>query len=408
MTNPSASLLRKNNTRNRILALIREQGKISKTQLKRKTRYSMATILSTIDELLEEELIYYAEKGKVPSGRKPTYISLNAEGGYFIGITFNATDMSGAILNYCGERIHYFTEPLNSSNLSVEYVLGCLKANLMKMMEILRGGEDRIIGIGVGAPGYLDEKTGISIFYPHIPEWRNVNILTFLTPLIKNIPVYIEHNTNGMALAYKWLRPDYRGMCYLIISIRTGIRMSCVFNNVLYKGKNYTAGEIGHIKVNGSRRYCPCGKCGCLESEVSETAIRERILEGIKANRYSMLWEAAGKKTENINIDLFAARVLSEDPECMVLLDELCCFLGESLTQLLNILNPDRIILSTKLNQIGEPFFDRLWEHIRKDAIFVALENFTLEPTEFGDALAAIGAACIVMDHELCYVDAII
>jgi predicted NBD/HSP70 family sugar kinase len=408
MNNPGAGLLRKSNTRNRILSLIRERGKISKTQLKKETRYSMATILSTIDELLGEGLIYYSEKGKSPSGRKPTYISLNAEGGYFVGITFNATDMSGAILNYCGEKVHYFTEPFNISSLSVEYVLDCLRVNLMKMMEILKGKENRIIGIGVGSPGYLDEKTGVSIFYPHIPKWQNVDILTFLAPLIKDIPIYIEHNTNGMALAYKWLRSEYRGMCYLIISIRSGIRMSCVFDNVLYKGKNYTAGEIGHIHVNGSRRYCPCGKCGCLESEVSETAILERILEGIKANRYASLWEKAGKKIENINIDLFVEGIHAEDPECMVLLDEICCFLGESLTQLLNILNPEKIIFSTKLNKIGPPFFDRLREQVHKNAIFVALENFTLEPTEFADALAAVGAACIVMDHELTYVDAII
>jgi predicted NBD/HSP70 family sugar kinase len=408
MENYTAGVIRKNNTRNRILSLIRERGKISKTQLKYETRYSMATILSTIDELLAAGLIYYTEKGKTPSGRKPTYISLNPEGGYFVGITFNATDMSGAILNYSGEMLNYFSEPFDNSRLSVEYVMDCLAKNLLKMMKILQDKKDLVIGIGVGSPGYLDENTGISIFYPHIPEWQNVDVLGFIKPLLPDIPIYIEHNTNGMALAYKWLRPEYRRMCYIIISIRSGIRMSCVFDNVLYKGKNYTAGEIGHIKVNGSRRYCPCGKSGCLESEVSEIAIRERILEGLKANRYTRIWEKAHKNTENIGIDSFVQGVLAEDPDCIDLLDEICGFLGESITHLLNILNPDRVILSTKLNQIGLPFLDRLRKIVNESAIFVALQDFTLESTDFGDSLAAVGAACIVMDHELSYVDAII
>ncbi|MCL2833374.1 MAG: ROK family protein [Treponema sp.] len=408
MNNPGAGLIRKNNTRNRILSLIRERGKISKIQLKKETRYSMATVLSTVNRLLDQNLVYYAEKGKTSSGRKPVYISLNAEGGYFIGITFNAADISGAILNFCGESIHYFRQPFPVTGLTVEFVLDSLKINLLKMLDVMKGREDRIIGIGVGSPGYLDENTGISIFYPHIPRWKNIDILGFLTPLVKNIPVYIEHNTNGMALAYKWLRPQYRGMCYLIISIRSGIKMSCVFDNILYKGKNYTAGEIGHIRVSGSKRYCPCGKSGCLESEVSETAIRERILEGVKANRFANLWEKSGRDFKKINIDLFIEQVLAGDPECVFLLDEICGYLGESLTQLLNILNPEKIILSSELNKIGAPLFDRLTAKIRENAIFVALENFTLEPTEFGNTLAAIGAACIAMDHELAYVDAII
>ncbi|MDR0720440.1 MAG: ROK family protein, partial [Treponema sp.] len=249
MGTTSAAALRKNNTRNRVLSLIRERGKISKTQLKRETGYSMATVLSTVDELLADNLIFYAEKGNALSGRKPTFISLNPRGGYFAGITFNATDMSAAILDYRGDMIHYFSESFVLSNLSVEYVLDRLAVNLFKMLEILKDKKEPVIGIGVGAPGYLDEKTGISIFYPHIPKWRNVDIQGFLKPLVLDIPTYIEHNTNGMALAYKWLRPEYRDMCYVIISIRSGIRMSCVFKNRLYKGKNYTAGEIGHIRI---------------------------------------------------------------------------------------------------------------------------------------------------------------
>jgi predicted NBD/HSP70 family sugar kinase len=408
MRTTSASVVRKNNTRNRILSLIRERYKISKTQLKQETGYSMATVLSTVDELLSENLIFYAEKGNALSGRKPTFISLNPKGGYFVGITFNATDMSAAILDYSGEMLHYFSEPFIPSKLSVEYVLDRLAVNLFKTLEILKDKQEPIIGIGVGAPGYLDENSGISIFYPHIPQWQNVDVHGFLKPLVPNIPVYIEHNTNGMALAYKWLRPEYRSMCYIIISIRSGVRMSCVFENRLYKGKNYTAGEIGHIRINGSRRYCPCGKYGCLESEVSEIAIRERILEGIKVNRYTRLWEGAGKNIENISIDSFIQGVLVEDSECLILLDEICDFLGESITQLLNILNPDKVILSTKLNKIGLPFYSRLRKKINESAIFVALQDYTLEATDFGDTLAAVGAACIVMDNKLTYVDAIV
>jgi predicted NBD/HSP70 family sugar kinase len=408
MTNAGMGVIRKNNTRNRILHLIRERGKISKSELQQKTRYSMTTILSVIADLLRERLIRYAEKGKSSSGRKPTYFSLNPEGGYFIGISFDAMIMSGAVLDYCGEIIHFFRIPLEESKLSVDYVLECLTDNLQKTLKEFNDKKDRIIGIGIGVPGYLDEKTGVSIFYPHIPNWKNVDMPAYLKRVFPNTNIYIENSTNGMALAYRWLRPEYKGLCYIIITIITGVRMACVFGDVLYKGKNYTAGEIGHIRVNGSRRYCPCGKLGCLESEISEKAIKERIFEGIKANRFTKIWEMAEKKAENINTGLFIEGVKTGDRDCIILLDEICKFLGESIAQLLNILNPDKVILSTKLNQIGEPFLERLRTEISENAIFVSLQNFSLEATDFGDTLSAVGAAAIVMDYELSYVDAII
>ena len=399
---------RKINTKNRILYLIRTEEKISKSKLQQQTGYSMTTILSTINELLEAGLISFAEKGMTPTGRKPLYITLNPEGGYFVGISFTALNMSGAVLNYCGEIVHFFQVSLSEANLSVEYVLENLTKNLLEMLEKIQDKKDRIIGIGIGVPGYYDEDDNISIFYPHIPNWRNVDLTKYLKSIVPDIKIYIEHNTNGMALAYNWLRPEYRGLCYIIITITSGIRMACVFNNVLYKGKNFTAGEIGHIRVNGGRRYCRCGKTGCLESEVSESAIQERILEGLRANRFAWVWEAAERKYKNITTDLFIKGVIAQDADCLALFDELCSFLGESITQLLNILNPDKVILSSKLCQLGDHFLSRLYKYVEENAVFVALKNFSLETTDFGETLAAVGAASIVMNHELSYVDAVI
>lgn len=408
MKKKGMSTIRKENTRNRILSVIREKGKVSKTEIKRETRYSMETILLTIDELISENLIFYAEKGNSKNGRKPTYISLNPKGGYLIGLTFHAAEINCCLLDYCGTVLDFLSEPLEKNHLSVDYVLKRLAANLKDLLERQSSIRKKILGIGVGIPGYVDDNDGLSIFYPHIPNWNNIDVCSYLRQIVSEIPIYAEHNTNGMALAYKWLCPAYKGLCYLVVSIRSGVRMSCVFDNSLYKGKNSAAGEIGHIRVEGGNRYCPCGKTGCLDTEVSESAIQERILEGVRVGRFHNLWQQANQQAENVNTDLFIACARENDPDCLALLDELCTYLGEALVRLLNTLNPDKIILSTKLNRLGASFYDRLNQIIQNQAFFVTLENFTLEATQFGDSLAAIGAACIVMEKTLSYVDAII
>jgi len=177
---------------------------------------------------------------------------------------------------------------------------------------------------------------------------------------------------------------------------------------VLYKGKNYTAGEIGHTRISGGSRSCPCGKTGCLESEISEKAIIKKILEGVRVKRFAKIWESSGFDDNNVNMDLFIRFIREGDADSLALLDEICHYLGDSISQLVNILNPSRVILNTTLCDLGSLFFDRLRQIVWKQGIFVALDGLSLEPVAFGRKTAAIGAAAIVMERELNFVDATI
>jgi len=409
MNNTGMGLIRKNNTRNRILYIIRSKKKVSKIDIKRISKYSMVTVLDTIDSLLKEGLILYAEKvNSNKSGRRPTHITLNPECGYFMGLSFNAGEISLALLNYCGELLDFKRYPLDQEKALVNYVLKRIYLGLDSFLKDHAEIRSKIIGIGIGAPGYIDEKQGLCIFYPHIKDWQSVPLLELLTARIPDIPFYIDHNTNAMLLSYTWLHPESTEGMLTLISIRSGVRMSYMINSVLYKGKNFSVGEIGHTKVTGGTRHCACGKIGCLETEISEKAIRTKILEGIRANRFAELWKRAGYAEKKVDMDLFIQSVQEGDPGALALLDEICNYLGDSITQIVNILNPSRVILNTSLCDLGTLFFDRLKRIVWEQGIFVALDGLSIEPVAYGNRSAAIGAAAIVMERELDFVDAII
>jgi predicted NBD/HSP70 family sugar kinase len=410
MNNAGMGLIRKNNTRNRILHIIRSKKKVSKIDIKKISRYSMVTVLDTIDSLVKDGLVFYAEKvNSKKSGRRPTYISINPGGGYFLGLSFHAAEISLALLDYCGETLDFRRYVLDQKKLSVNYVLEYIYSALNDILARHSKIRPKIIGLGVGAPGYVDENQGLCVFYPHIEKWHSIPLQKLLAGRIPDIPIFIDHNTNAMLLAYRWLRPEStEGHTSVLISIRSGIRMSFMIGSSLYKGKNYTAGEIGHIKVAGGSRYCPCGKKGCLESEISEKAIRIKILEGVRVNRFSELWKNAEYRESKVNLDLFIRSIQSGEADSIALLDEICDYLGDSITQIVNILNPSRVILNTGLCALGSVFFDRLKTNVWDRGVFVALDGLSLEPVAFGERTAAIGAAAIVMERELDFVDAII
>lgn len=230
----------------------------------------------------------------------------------------------------------------------------------------------------------------------------------YLEQRLGGIPVHLENNSNAMALAYKWLRPDSGDATSVLIYIRSGVRMSCIMGTALYKGHSHTAGEIGHTRVNGGSRYCPCGKQGCLDTEVSENALRVKILEGVGAGRFGPLWEMAGRKEEQVNIQLFTRSVQAGHADSLTLLDEVCGYLGDSLAQIVNMLNPSKIIFNTRYNDLGELFFSRIQQALEERAIYLALQELKLESSVFGDKTGAIGGAAIVMEQELRFVDATI
>lgn len=407
-SNPGMGQIRKNNTRNRILHIIRTNGRVSKMDIKKISRYSMATVLDTVDTLLGEGLVYYAEKGETKSGRKPTYISIAPNGGYFLGMSYHAREASVALLNYRGDVVDFTIESFDAEKVSVEYVLEHLYALLENMLSAHKELRPKILGIGIGAPGYVDNKAGVITYYSHIENWSDIPLRALVQQRFPDLPVHIENNVNATALAYKWLVPDIGDDTTIIISIRSGVRMSSIINSALYRGTSLTAGEIGHIKVEGGGRYCPCGKKGCLDTEVSDNAIREKILEGIRVGRFAELWQLAGQNAVKVNMDLFIQSVQAGHADSVALLDETCAFLGDALTQIVNMLNPSNIVFNARLCSLGDAFLGRLQKALDEQAIYPALEVLSLQPVAFGEKTAAIGAAAVVMEQELAYVDATI
>lgn len=408
MENPGMGAIRKNNTRNRILHVIRTRERASKMDIKNITRYSMVTVLDTVDTLLAEGVVYQAEKAATKSGRRPTHLSINPDSGYFLGLSFHAREITLALLDFAGNRRDYRAEQIEAGQVSVEHVLQRIHALLRDMLEKHGQLRPRLMGIGVGAPGYVDESQGLCIFYSHIEGWENIPLKAWLEERFPDIPIYVENNSNAMALVYKWLLPQPPDATTAIISIRSGVRMSCIIHSLLHKGKNFTAGEIGHNRVSGGTRYCPCGKQGCLDTEVSDNAVCEKLLEGIRVGRFPEIWDMANQNPARVTLQLFLESARQGHQDSLALLDEICAYLGESIAQVLNILNPTKILINAKYCQLGDLFFDRLDKVVRQRAIFLALEGLTVEPVAFGEQISAIGAASIVMEHELAFVDAII
>ena len=280
--------------RNRLMEILRcSTQNLSRFDLKKMSGYSMSSVLDLTKEMIEEGLIYEEECEEARVGRKPAWLKINPLGGFYVGLEFNAQYMNCVAMDLLGNILSKCTRKTVQEGTVHQVKAETIICQIKKMLENALAelpDRNKVIGIGLGAPGYVDQENGISYSYSRIPAWKNI----FLRDIIEEefgIPCHIQNNVSVMTLAYKWLYYNGNSSDFIFISIRTGIRMVTISNNRLVSGKDGFAGELGHIKVSEGGRICTCGRYGCLNSEISDTAIVSKIQEGFGWDIFSAFWK---------------------------------------------------------------------------------------------------------------------
>ena len=389
------SEIKKINRRNILFGLIRARGHASKYDLQKDSRFSMSTVISTIDELLADGYIMQAGIGKSTGGRRPVYYSPVPAGGYFIGLEFNAEGIHAALLNLRGEAVRVYSEAITAESADISAIIERLVQIAQFLAGTLGPSRERLMGIGVGAPGLVDRTRGEIVYYAHLPGCRDVPVCAPFAAAF-SVPVYIDNNINAMAYAYKSLPGRGNLSSFALISIRSGIGMSCVLANQLYRGATGAAGEIGHLRVYPSDAVCSCGRVGCLDAEASNRAVLRKINAAL-ATAYAYLTELTDQPLTACDLPLFVDSVKAGYPQSLALLDEVCAHLASVITEVVNILNPQRIILSGELTGCGEAMLSRIRKRVLRDSLPSNTQELEFTLSQEGPELGALGAAALAL-----------
>lgn len=404
MGNESIMESRKFYQRNKMLNVIRFHGDVSRYDVKKLTAYSMTTVLSTVDEMIQEGLIYEENCGEARVGRKPVWLRVNPDGGYFIGVEFNGRMMHCVILDFTGTQIYDKERSIDENKKHAADVISMLKELISGALDFLREKSSRVVGIGLGVPGYNNKKEGIAISYNHFADWDNIPLKRIVEEEF-HFPCYMDNNVNVMIFAYKWL--VYHGKCedMLFVSVRTGVRVMPIINNTPVSSETGFPGELGHVKVRGGSRICSCGRYGCLNSEVSDFAIVTKIKDGIRVRRFQEIVEMVNGNLDDITVAVFVESVRQGHEDSLRLMRQVAECLGDTFSMLVNIFAPRKIVFYGELARIGEPFFEILRQHVWENSIHQNIQNLEILQSDFGPNLGAIGAAALVMQEAFDFVE---
>jgi len=300
---------------------------------------------------------------------------------YVVGVDVGGTNIKLGLVHPSGRvmaRSHLPTKPLSSSKTKFIGVL----AEAIQRIIIINGLKiEDIAGIGIGLPGLIDYPQGRVRFLPNIPGWKNVPLRVILQKKL-NLPVLIDNDVKLITLA-EWKFGAGRGVKHLIcLTLGTGVGSGLILDNRLYRGAANAAGELGHVPLNEQGPACNCGGFGCFETYVGNQrlfALASRIMH-----------------KPNMTTEKMFALANQGDPKALRFWQEAATHIGNGLVGVVNLLNPELIIIGGGVSNNEKFLFPAIRAVIKKRAMSLQGSMVKIKRAKLGDDAGIIGAQVLV------------
>ncbi len=385
-----------------VLLMFLRYGQISRVDLADLTGLSTTTITNLVAELIEAGVV--AQDDQEPGsrqrsvGRPRRQLHLVPDARYVLGIHFGVGSVRVALTNLLAEPIAVdaLEHPLDLPVADVLIQTSALAQSLIQRNPQLDRG--RILGLGVGASGLVDPLTGVNILAPNL-NWHDVPLQDYFAARLR-LPVTVDNNVRAMALGEALFGVGKDVYSLAFVYARVGVGAGIVVGGRLYYGGGAGAGEIGHMTIlpEGGPR-CRCGNSGCLETLISEPVIL-REAQSIAEQHPDGLLARHWHKNSGSPIERVFAAARQGDPLTCDLLVQRAHYMGIALANLVNILNPELIVLGGILAQGQDLLLPTIRETMIQRAFANLGEKVALVPPSFNHQNAGvIGAAALALNR---------
>jgi len=378
-----------------ILDTIRIYGPISRAEISQKTNLSPTTVSTLTENLVKEEYIKEIGEGKSRGGRRPILLKFNSNAHFIVGVKLDAKKVTLALTNLKLSIINKENKTMENMNKSwvarqiINFVRRTARESSIKL--------EKIIGIGVGTIGLVDTEKGIVEEAINI-GWKNIPLKDLIKEELNNIPVYIDNVANLAALGEKQAGIARKAKNLVYLHLGGGIGAGIILNGKIYEGSNGSAGEIGHTTVEPNGPRCKCGNRGCLENFASGRAIASRAISGLLAGRETLINKITAGSIDKVTAEIVTEAAKEGDEFALEIWRETAEYLGIAIANLINVYNPEMIIIGGGVAQAGNFLFEPLKRVVKERALPRAVKVVKIVPSQLKDDASLIGAAALALE----------
>lgn len=376
-----------------ILEVIRKNGPISRTDISKITELNIVTVSNYVGHYIKQGLVVEGELDESTGGRKPVLVELNPKAGYIVGVGLNMLSMVGVVVDL---EINVITEvkrerlPENS-----EVVISQMVDLAAEMIESLEVDKTKIVGAGVGIPGIIDER-GRTIRWPQSLGEKDISVCLSIKDTFEKrlkVPTYVENDANAAVLGEKWLGLD-RDVKHLVYMF-SGVGVGIIVNGDIYRGASGAAGELGVSSAKASKEEIVSMATNLGRWEM-DLGITRHARELIEKGNHSVLKDLAGGDPKKISFKDIVKAVKEKDQLAIKAVEQGGYALGKKIAFLVNLLNPEIIVIGGGIEDCGAPLLDAIKAAVKEWAVEEAAARAKIIPSAFGENAVALGVVGIV------------
>jgi predicted NBD/HSP70 family sugar kinase len=360
----------------------------SRQELSAATGLSAASVTNVIRELIDEGIVIETGLAESDGGRPRAMLAMNPEYGYVIGVDIGETRTRVELFDLTMTERAKAEYPLETAaEHDVAVVVGQIVAGLNSVLADSGVGEDAVLGVGVGVPGIIERGPEVLV-HGQAYGWDAVPLQRLLRAHT-GLPLRFDNGAKTMGQAELWFGAGRGTRNAVMILIGSGVGASLISGGAIYQGATSSAAEFGHVTVAVGGRKCRCGASGCLEAYTGATAILERYGRPIAASDQEL---ALAELIEATASSPFAAAILDEAAE----------YLGAGIGTLVNLFNPERVILGGWAGLLlGARLLPGIRESARQHSLHHLFAATSIDLGQLGSDAVARGAATLPMETFL-------
>lgn len=368
-----------------VLRAIYDRAQVSRAELARLTGLTRTSVSALVAELIRDGLVEEIGRGPSTGGKAPIMLRLRPHGRHAIGLDLGASKFSGALVDLRGgvvKSAHVELDGRNGAD-AVEVVYGLIESL------IRRNGSEPVLGVGIGAPGLVDSRSGVVRWAVNL-DWSELPLGSMVSERF-GMPVVVANDSQAAAVAESTYGSTPWPQSLVVVRVGRGIGAGIILGGQLYQGDGSGAGEIGHTIFGGrapsdTAEACRCGRVGCLETIASMAA----------------MVTAAGRRLPSITdeqalIDAF----LAGQPEVCEVVLHAARMLGDGIAAMIASLNVNHVLIIGPATHLGPNYLQAVREQAQASALPILARQTHIELGETRGDDVVIGASAMLMTQEL-------
>lgn len=392
------ALVRKLNT-SIVMESVRLNAPLSRAELAARTGLNRSTISSIIDELIDQGFVHETTRQDPKVGRPGMLLQLNPEGGYAIGIEIGVDFISVVLTNFVAEVLWRQWIAINPEEPQIA-ILERAEDLISQAMAHETARSLRPLGIGVAVPGLVDARQGKLIFAPNL-KWKDMP-LRLMWMRRFSLPVFVENEANCAALGEYFYGAAHSVDNFIYLTAGVGLGGGIMIDGHLFRGADGFAGEIGHVSIYRDGDLCGCGRRGCWETYVSARAILHKVRQKLEQEPElrvgSIIPQLLNDNLDQITIETIVQAAELNDPLALSALREVGEHLAVGISNLINIFNPQLVVLGGVLSLCGPWLIPTIQAGIQVNILPPLREGVRVEASTQRLDASVLGAVALVLD----------